>query len=198
MRTTLIFIKNPELGKAKTRLAATVGAERALSIYRQLLAHTRRVVRAVEARRLLYYSRFVDTQDEWSAAEFDKRLQVAGDLGLRMQQAFAEAFAEGGGPVLIIGSDCAELSPAIIEEAFRQLETHDIVIGPARDGGYYLLGMRTFTPAVFQDMEWSTAEVLQQTLARIPEGHSYFLLPTLSDVDTEADWLTYGSHLRKA
>lgn len=195
MRTTLIFIKNPELGKAKTRLAATVGAERALSIYHQLLAHTRRVVRAVEARRLLYYSRFVDTRDEWSAAEFDKRLQAAGDLGARMQQAFAEAFAEGGGPVLIVGSDCAELSPAIIEEAFRQLETHDIVIGPARDGGYYLLGMRTFTPEVFTDIAWSTAEVLQQTLARIPDGYTYFLLPTLSDVDTEADWEAYGGQL---
>lgn len=191
--TLLIFIKNPELGKAKTRLAQSVGPERALKIYEALLQHTCQVAQSVDAQRMLFYSTFVDEEDQWPNQDFAKYLQVAGGLGERMAAAFAQAFAEGGGPVLIIGSDCAQLTPAIVEQGIQSLETHDFVIGPAEDGGYYLIGMREFHPEVFQNITWSTEEVLPQTLAIIGSRKwSHHLLPVLSDIDYEEDWAKHG------
>lgn len=191
--TLLIFIKNPELGKAKTRLAESVGPERALKIYEALLKHTCQLAQAVDAQRMLFYSAFVDEQDQWPNQDFAKHLQASGGLGERMTAAFAQAFAEGGGPVLIIGSDCAQLTPAIVEEGIKALVTHDFVIGPAEDGGYYLLGMRAFHPEVFQDIAWSTETVLPQTLEIISSNDwSHSLLPVLSDIDYEEDWEKHG------
>lgn len=191
--TLIIFIKNPELGKAKTRLAQSVGPERALQIYEALLGHTRQLTQAVPAHRMLFYSSFVDTQDDWSAVDFDKHLQANGELGWRMEKAFHLAFEQQGGPVLIVGSDCAQLTAAIIQQGIDALETHDFVIGPAEDGGYYLLGMRSFQPAVFHGIQWSTAEVFSQTKDIIDEhGWTISLLPILSDIDYEEDWKKHG------
>lgn len=191
--TLLIFIKNPELGKAKTRLAESVGPERALKIYEALLKHTRQLSQAVDARRMLFYSAFVDEEDQWPSTYFFKYLQVSGGLGERMSAAFLRAFAAAGSPVLIVGSDCAQLTSAIVEDGIKALETHDFVIGPAEDGGYYLLGMRAFHPEVFQDIAWSTEEVLPQTLEIIRSNSwSHALLPVLSDIDYEEDWEKHG------
>lgn len=191
--TLIIFIKNPELGKAKTRLAKSVGPERALQIYQALLGHTCKIAQAVDAKRMLFYSSFIDEQDQWPAEDFDKHLQVSGGLGERMTTAFGQAFAEQSGPVLIIGSDCAQLTPAIVEAGIKSLQDHDFVIGPAEDGGYYLLGMRAFQPEVFLDVAWSTETVLPQTLEIIARnGWSHNLLPVLSDIDYEEDWEKYG------
>ena len=191
--TLIIFIKNPELGKAKTRLAQSVGPERALQIYRALLGHTRELTKAVPAKRMLFYSSFVDTEDEWLPQDFDKYLQASGELGQRMEEAFRLAFAEQDGPVLIIGSDCAQLTTDIIQEGIDALAIHDFVIGPAEDGGYYLLGMRSFQPAVFQGIHWSTESVFAQT-KDIIDRHGWDLkcLPVLSDIDYEEDWEKHG------
>lgn len=191
--TLVIFIKNPELGKAKTRLAESVGAERALQIYRALLSHTRSVTQKVAARRMLFYSAFIDQNDDWSNVNFEKHLQTSGGLGERMTAAFQQAFAQTGGPVLIVGSDCAQLTPAMVEAGIKALQEHDFVIGPAEDGGYYLLGMRAFHPEVFKDVAWSTETVLPQTLEIIAKnGWSHDLLPVLSDIDYEEDWEKHG------
>jgi rSAM/selenodomain-associated transferase 1 len=190
--TLLIFVKNPEKGKVKTRLARGVGEERALRIYRALLAHTRWVTQAVEARRLLFYSSFIPEADYWPASRFEKHLQAPGDLGERMRAAFVEGFRRGG-PVVIVGSDCPQLTPRIIEEALARLAQHDFAIGPALDGGYYLLGMRSFRPEVFEEMTWSTPEVFAETIRRIEAmGSTYALLPTLADIDYQEDWERYG------
>ena len=142
---------------------------------------------------MLFYSSFIDQQDEWSSDSFDKYLQHSGDLGARMTGAFQQAFSEQQGPVLIIGSDCAQLSTDIIEQGVRALAEHDFVIGPAEDGGYYLLGMRSFSPEVFEGIAWSTEAVFDQT-KRIIEAHNWSLalLPTLSDIDYEEDWKKHG------
>lgn len=191
--TLLIFIKNPELGKAKTRLAQTVGPERALKIYCALLGHTCQLTQAVDAQRMLFYSSFIDEKDNWPNQDFSKYLQVSGGLGDRMTAAFQQAFEENGGPVLIIGSDCAQLTPAIVEQGIQLLETNDFVIGPAEDGGYYLLGMKKFYPEVFQNVAWSTETVLPQTLDIISSNTwSHALLPVLSDIDYEEDWEKHG------
>lgn len=193
--TIITFIKNPELGKAKTRLASTLGKEKALQIYLALLGHTREVVSSITARRLLFYSSFIDTGDEWPATLFDKHLQINGGLGDKMAAAFKQAFQQAG-PVLIVGSDCAQLSSDILNEAIKQLRENDMVIGPAEDGGYYLLGMNQFQADLFKGINWSTAQVLSQTIAKIEKIEaSYHLLPTLSDIDYEEDWEKHGWEL---
>ncbi len=189
----LIFIKNPMLGKAKTRLAATVGDEEALRIYKELLRHTRQITEKVSVRRFLFYSHFIDNNDDWSASNFEKHLQASGDLGTKMMYGFSAAFQETNEKVVIIGSDCASLTPEIVRAAFQKLDETDFVIGPADDGGYYLLGMNTFMPAVFKNIEWSTDRVFSDTIQIISTlNKTYSLLPTLSDIDHEEDWKKYG------
>lgn len=189
----LIFIRNPELGKVKTRLAGDLGNEEALRIYNRLLEHTRKVAQSVPVERFLFYSNFVDQQDNWPVKDFRKALQPSGDLGDRMQQAFEQALASCERAV-IVGSDCPGLTQDILQTAFDQLGTHDFVIGPAMDGGYYLLGMKRLTPDLFQNMTWSTDQVFRETTDRMAaRGGTYYQLPTLSDIDYAEDWEKYGS-----
>lgn len=193
----IIFVKNPELGKVKTRLAQGVGEEMALRIYKELLNHTKKTTLGVAAERLLFYSENIATQDGWSTDDFHKHLQSDGGLGDRMSKAFGQAF-EYGRPVLIIGSDCAQMNASIIEDGIKQLATHDFVVGPAEDGGYYLLGMRQFMPAVFENITWSTENVLSCTLDIMKTNNwSYFLLPELSDIDYAEDWRKHGWEIKE-
>lgn len=188
----LIFIKNLVAGKVKTRLAATVGDAEALRIYRYLLAHTQLAATAFPGPKTVWYSDAVDQQDNWPNEVFSKKQQQGTDLGARMEHAFHDAFQEGAERALIIGSDCPELTADILMQAWETLLAHDFVLGPTSDGGYYLLGMRAFQPAVFQNIPWSTHTVLLDTLAVIREkDFSYALLPERSDIDTEADWRAY-------
>jgi rSAM/selenodomain-associated transferase 1 len=188
----LVFIKNPVLGKAKTRLAATVGDEEAMRIYLKLLSHTRQQASRVKAVRLLFYSHFVDGDDEWDNQYFSKYLQSGEDLGSRMDAGFEEGFRQAG-KVVVIGSDCPRISTEIIKEAFLALEKSEIVIGPSLDGGYYLLGMAKHYPSLFEGVEWSTDVVFQQTLARCEAlGIRPAILPKLPDVDYWEDWERWG------
>lgn len=185
----LIFSKNPRLGKVKTRLAATIGDAEALRIYRILLEKTRGAVLDVEIERWLFYSDFVETTDEWPDTYFKKFLQKGDDLGERMENAFRQAFDAGAEKALIIGTDCPELTGALLQEAFHRLNEADFVLGPALDGGYYLLGMKQLEVSLLRGMEWSTPDVAAETLRRVGAlGKSCSLLPSLSDVDTEEDW----------
>lgn len=194
-RALITFVKNPQKGKVKTRLAKTMGEDQALRIYRALLEHTRQICESTEAKRYLYYSHFIDRKDKWSDEYFHKALQPEGDLGQRMTTAFREVL-EQQDKVIIIGSDCASLRQEIIEQAFKLLETHDFVLGPALDGGYYLLGMKKLLPDIFENMPWSTEEVADITRQRIrSNGYSLAEVDTLSDIDYEADWAQYGWQL---
>lgn len=185
----LIFVKNPKKGHVKTRLAATVGDEKALEIYRQLLTHTRITVQPLQADKQVWYSQFIPRQDEWDDVMFAKKKQQGETLGKRMQRAFKEAFKKGYQRVVIIGSDCGQLKGKHLEHAYEALETNDVVIGPAEDGGYYLLGMRKYFPVLFEDKPWSTDDVFEQTLDDCKTyGLSCNVLETLNDVDTKEDW----------
>ncbi len=187
--TLLIFIRNPQLGKVKTRLARTLGDEEALRIYQILLEKTRLAALGCAAARWLLYSDFVDEQDAWLPEYFQKQTQSPGDLGERMEAAFKKAFEAGASKVAIIGSDCPELSGEVLEQAFALLDSNDFVLGPVPDGGYYLIGMNTFDPTVFRDIEWSTESVREKTLEKIRAvGKTCAFLPLLTDVDTEEDW----------
>ena len=187
----IIFIKNIEKGKVKTRLAATVGDEKALKIYQALLEHTRKVASNANADRYLFYSSHLE-KDDWSELDFQKRIQSGNDLGIRMANAFEEIFKKHKKAV-IIGSDCASLTSEILNQAFELLTKNDFVIGPAQDGGYYLLGMSQFMPSVFENIEWSTGSVFEKTIENIGLlDKNYALLPELSDIDYEEDWVKYG------
>ena len=191
----IIFIKNPELGKAKTRIAKTTGDERALEIYKELLQHTRTMTTKVEANRHLFYSRFVDTQDGWSGKLFDKKLQIQGGLGEKMRDAFTRIQQEGGSMV-IIGSDCGELQTEIVEQAFAALQDHDVVLGPTFDGGYYLLGLKDANLDLFSDIDWSTEQVYPQTIQKIKDQNlTYAELTRLHDIDFEEDYLAWQKTL---
>jgi rSAM/selenodomain-associated transferase 1 len=187
----LIFVKNPQLGKVKTRLSATVGDRQALRIYLKLLERTREVTLPLPFDKTVCYTPEVLVDDLWDNEHYQKTRQSDGDLGERMQQSFAAGFAQGYQRICIIGSDCYELSTAVIEQAFAQLTTHDAVIGPSTDGGYYLLGMNQLHPTLFENKAWSTAEVREATVQDLDRlGLQWFELPTLTDVDEEADLLT--------
>lgn len=184
----IIFYKNPELGKVKTRLASSIGDAKAFSIYLLLAEHTRRITEHLGVHKVVFYSDYIDLDDSWPHDVYQKRLQMGSDLGERMENAFKSGFNEGYKSICIIGTDCLELTRNIIEEAFRKLLTQDIVIGPANDGGYYLLGMNYFYNKLFRNKRWSSNTVLADTLADTRMlGLTNWQLETLTDVDEEKD-----------
>ena len=182
----LIFTRNPELGKVKTRLAATIGDENALEIYIQLLDHTKKVALETPYDKRVLYSEEINHNDMWKADYFQKKLQVGADLGERMHNAFQSGFDDGYEKIVIIGSDLIALESTDITQAISKLDHHDIVVGPAEDGGYYLLGMKKIPENLFQNKEWGTSTVLSDTLLDI-SNLKYFLLEEKNDIDTYED-----------
>lgn len=182
------MVKNPVKGQVKTRLAATTGDDKALEIYQHLLQHTAETALQADAVRYVFYGTVVDRNDLFPSEHFKKYVQCGGDIGERMEYGFSIPFKNEYKYVVLIGSDCPAITPAIIEQAFQALETHDLVIGPADDGGYYLLGMKKWERWMFHNQPWSTPELLHTTRKAIAEhGSTWFELPTLSDIDTEED-----------
>lgn len=183
----LIFARNPEPGKVKTRLAATVGNDLAYSIYTKLLSHTVQVTQSLPFHKIVFYSGKVENDDIWNES-YNKQLQVDGDLGDRMYHAFDVAFQNKYDKVVIIGTDLPELDEATISEAFIKLDIHDIVIGPAMDGGYYLIGMKKLIKPLFQGIRWSTDTVFNDTITEVEKLQlSYYSLKPLRDIDEEKD-----------
>ncbi len=191
----LVFLKAPRHGTVKTRLAATIGPDNALAAYRELVAATLQPLVGL-APDIDVELRFApdDARAEltpWLQPGWQARPQGAGDLGARLTRAFADAFADGCPHVTVIGSDCPYVTAADIRAALAALEQAgpELVLGPATDGGYWLLGLRAPHPEVFASIDWSTSQVRTQTLARAySAGLRVIELRELSDVDTEAEW----------
>ena len=184
----IIFVRNPVLGKVKTRLAATVGQEKALEIYTTLLTHTRKISINLCCDKFIFYEDFVNENDLWPNDVYQKYVQQGSDLGDRMKRAFKQLYDDGYEKGIIIGSDCYELLANAIENAFHLLSENDIVIGPATDGGYYLLGMKKFIPQIFDDKKWSSETVYLDTINELEKLDCKFCsLELLSDVDVESD-----------
>ena len=176
------------MGKVKTRLAASIGNEQALGVYKLLLNHTHTITVGLNCTKYVYYADDVISIDLWNKGNFKKAGQSGNDLGDRMFNAFQSAFNDGYKKVVIIGSDCFQLSTELIISAFDALNQYDAVIGPAEDGGYYLLGLKKLVPAIFKDKTWSTNSVCRDTIKDIESMKlSYKLLPILNDVDEAAD-----------
>ncbi|MEZ4794574.1 MAG: TIGR04282 family arsenosugar biosynthesis glycosyltransferase [Flavobacteriaceae bacterium] len=182
----LIFTRNPELGKCKTRLATKIGAEKALEIYKFLLKHTVSVTQNLNTDKRVYYTDEIWPHDLWDPKVYTKKLQAGDHLGSRMEQAFREGFQDGYQKIIIIGSDMYDLSQSDLEAAFTALNSHDFVLGPATDGGYYLLGMKKPWPQLFSEKQWGSNSVLKDTLSDL-RNERFVLLPERNDVDVYED-----------
>lgn len=184
----IIFTKNPELGKCKTRLAKTIGNKAALEVYKHLLQHTATVTEQIQADKFVFYSEGIAKNDIWNDSIFKKKLQQGNDLGEKMKHAFNELFQAGYEKVVIIGSDLFDLEVTHINNAFDALNNTQCVLGPAQDGGYYLLGLTKMLPFMFDNKSWSTPQLWEETLNDLKENSIAFTtLETLNDIDTFDD-----------
>lgn len=182
----IIFVRNPELGKVKTRLAKNLGDETALNIYKLLLQKTNEVTKEIACDKLVCYSEEIIKNDIWNDTIFAKNIQKGSHLGEKMQNAFEDGFIKGYKKIVIIGSDLYDLKPKHIEEAFEKLNKYKVVIGPAIDGGYYLLGLKKVYKNIFINKAWGTSSVRKDTLKNL-ENVSVHLLEELNDIDVFED-----------
>jgi rSAM/selenodomain-associated transferase 1 len=186
-KAIITFVKNPVPGTVKTRLAKTIGNDRALDIYLQLSAYTKRTIKAIDADVVIFYAADIQVNDLWTDDDFQKKLQHGEDLGARMQHAFKTLLTDYD-KVLIVGSDCPQLKEHHLNTAFNSLDETDIVVGPTFDGGYYMIGMKELHRFLFEDIAWSTDAVFPTTLQRIFANYKTVTqLEKLSDVDVEDD-----------
>jgi uncharacterized protein len=186
----IVFLRTPEAGKVKSRIAKTLGASLTLKIYRELISITLTRIVDLDCGIYLYFYPTIDHTYLYDT-RFIARIQKGADLGLRMWAALEEVLRTHSKAVLI-GTDCPYLTSGILKEAFKRLDEHDLVIGPAIDGGYYLIGLRHSYLRLFTGIEWSTDRVLSQTLQAARDLNlSYSLLAQLADIDHEEDWRKY-------
>jgi len=191
-RCLLFFIKNPERGKVKTRLASAVGGEMAVRLYKRFLLE---MLSTLNKGTFLFYLCFypadaLEGLRNWLGEDYLYMPQQGEDLGERMKNCFMEALAMNFKRVVLIGSDIPDLPLEFIEEAFRSLNENDAVIGPSLDGGYYLIGFKDkkFSPKVFKGIPWSTERVFEQTMKILGrEGLTVHTLQPRRDIDTIED-----------
>ena len=189
----IIFTRYPEPGKTKTRLIPVLGEEGAATLQRQMtestLAEVKKVSRFYPSSMEVHFAGGNEQlMQDWLGSSIIYRRQTEGDIGCRMASAFQESFEAGIDSIVLIGIDCPDLNAQLMVQAFQALDRHDLVLGPARDGGYYLIGLRRFVPELFIGISWSTNEVLQQTqkiIQRLELAVAY--LPLLSDIDRPED-----------
>jgi rSAM/selenodomain-associated transferase 1 len=188
----LVFQKNAILGKVKTRLASGMGELRALEIYRHLIQLTYSALEDVPVPVWTYFSDYIPESTHPSVEK--SLVQEGQDLGERMANAFARSFESGMEKVVLIGTDCPRLQSNHLNQAFEALTHSDLVVGPATDGGYYLIGMNRRADYLFEGISWSTSQVLSQTLnVASQHGLTTTLLHELDDIDTQEDWQRYSS-----
>lgn len=182
----IVFVKNAIPGKTKTRLANRIGNENALFVYGKLLAVTEKVIGGLDADIQVHYSQEIENENWQNATKF---VQSGDDLGERMAYAFKQGFENGYKRIVLIGSDCPDLSQEIITEAYNQLSTHSAVFGPALDGGYYLIGLSKNIDQVFENKSWSQEELLDDTVSELDalQIRYHLLKQSLNDIDNFDD-----------
>ncbi len=189
----ILFTRYPEPGRTKTRLIPTLGAQGAAALQRRMSeAIVSRMAEFAANYPVRLEIRYTDgnqqAMEAWLSNDIPCLDQGEGDLDDRLLRAFAQAFAQGAQSVVVIGADCPGLTPALFAQAFSALARKDLVLGPAMDGGYYLIGLNQPAPALFAEIPWGSEEVLTATLKQAQEMHlSTYLLEPLADVDRPED-----------
>ena len=186
----IVFVKNPQFGKVKTRLAKTIGNKKALEVYKKLLAITEKSTQNINVDCHIYFSDFIE-ENYWKNTP--KFVQKGNHIGERMANAFEDSFKQGYQQIILIGSDIPDINKTIINNGFKALETKSFVFGPAEDGGYYLVGMKYYLSSIFKRKPWSQPSLLEETLIELKQNNqSYTLLETLNDIDTFEDLKSSG------
>ena len=188
----LIFVKYPEPGKVKTRLAENIGSENAALLYRKMAESIiYDLSKLADYRKIIFFDPPERRNDIMRWLKFNGLSFVAqeGDsLGEKMSNAFTHAFSLGADKAIIIGTDCPQITTETIVKAFEKLQVSEVVVGPSYDGGYYLLGLRSLIPEVFHGIDWGTNLVFDQTMKRLRRnGINSERLEMLRDVDTVED-----------
>lgn len=188
----IVFTRYPEPGKTKTRLIPALGAEQAAALQRQMTEHTLTEVRKLQSGPISVEVRFaggdLSLMVQWLGTAVVCKPQGEGDLGMRMARSLLSAFEDGVSRAVVIGTDCPGLNAWLLNQTFELLHLSDLVLGPALDGGYYLIALRSFIPELFVKIDWGTDEVLQQTIAIAGQLNlSVAYLPELADVDRPED-----------
>jgi hypothetical protein len=188
----IVFVKYPEPGKVKTRIARELGAQSAADMYARMAKSVIENVSLPDTYGTVIYfdppHRDKDVRNWLGTGNASYEPQSGGTIGERMSDAFERVFSSGAEKAVLIGTDIPEITAAAVSAAFSLLEETDVVIGPASDGGYYLLGLKSFEPSLFRDIEWGTSLVLKHTLDLINEKNlSHKPLAILKDVDTIDD-----------
>lgn len=189
----IVFVRYPKANQVKTRLIPALGAEGAASLYQQMAEHTLAQVRKLSrlehlSVQIWFTGGSIAQMKTWLGDDLDYKTQPKGDLGDRLFYAFQTAFNQGHQFVVAIGTDCPSLNASILDQGFQTLKYHRLTLGPATDGGYYLIGMRQLFPEVFNGISWGTSEVFNQTVNTAERlGLEIAYLPTLTDIDTPKD-----------
>jgi rSAM/selenodomain-associated transferase 1 len=193
----IIFTRYPQPGKTKTRLIPTLGSSGAADLHRQMTEHTMTRVKQLAATQatsvqVCHAGGDNAVMKQWLGAGILFQPQGSGDLGMRMERAFAQAFQAGYERVIIVGTDCPALTAKIMQAALEALQENDFVLGPTSDGGYYLIGLRRPAPQLFQDVPWGTEKVLERTLQIADQlDLRRTLLDLLDDVDRPEDLVVW-------
>ena len=189
----IVFVKAPRPGAVKTRLAKAIGAPAARSAYRQLVEMLLNHLQGLGGVEVCFSPDDAGSEiQHWLKERWISSPQGGGDLGPRLHSAFQRAFHAGAKRVAIIGSDCPAVKVEDIREAWGGLQTHDVVLGPATDGGYWLIGLRQLQPNLFRGVQWSTENVFAETIQRVQHASlSVHLLRELADVDTDREWRAF-------
>jgi rSAM/selenodomain-associated transferase 1 len=191
----LLFVRAPQEGLVKTRLATRLGAHKTLALYRCFVEDILTRISGSYPTSVFYTPKDQEANVQtWLGSYADCQPQRGADLGQRMQAAFKQIFGKPVKRAVLIGSDFPDLDIEIIHEAFAALHENDVVIGPATDGGYYLIGFQkdALNRNLFKDIDWGTSLVFQQTLVQIEQANlSYHTLPSWQDIDTYEDLMAF-------
>jgi len=192
-KALIVFARLPVEGKVKTRLAKEIGDKNSAILYRVCAEHLFKEVRRIEKHEtdlFLYYSEENDISNikKWIGEDFYFYAQSGESLGMKMLNAFQQIFEKGYDRIIIVGTDVPDIDSTLMLNAFDELDKKDFVIGPSHDGGYYLLGMKSLTADLFNDIKWGAERVLTSTLEKLNKTNaSYKLLPKLIDMDMKKD-----------
>ncbi|MFZ9046415.1 MAG: TIGR04282 family arsenosugar biosynthesis glycosyltransferase [Cyclobacteriaceae bacterium] len=190
----IVFVKNLIPGTVKTRLAKDIGQDMAMEVYKELVSYTSEITDKIKGiDRVIYYSEYVELWDFFDDKKYQKSLQEGKDLGQKMLNAFYDAFENGYQKAVLIGSDVPDISKKVIMDAYEKLDKYDVVVGPAEDGGYYLIGMKDAHKELFEDFAYSHNQVLEELLdAAEDKNLAVGEVKTLFDLDTKADMKKAG------